>query len=91
MGFFDSLFGGGKKAKPRTKQAVSSATAATETPAIAATPDAEPAATDAAIIAAVAAAVIRHAGAAAFLPRVRRQNELWKAAGRQKVMDSRLV
>lgn len=102
MGLFDSLFGGKKKATPPKKEKKAPPAAAVSVSAEAATPgDLTPEivaaisasinmvmSDDAELIAAVTAAVI-HAGGGTGALRIRRTNNTWAAAGRQKLMDSR--
>ena len=104
MGLFDSLFGGGKKATPpkKEKKAVPAAAAPVSAEAEAPgglTPEIVAAITaginmvmndDAELIAAITAAVV-HAGGGAGALRIRRTNNAWAAAGRQKIMDGRQI
>lgn len=105
MGFFDSLFGGGKKAeapKKKKKKAVPAEAVETEsqqTPADGLTPE---------VIAAISASVnmilhdesdpavvaavvaaIAHARGGANAVKIKRSSNAWAASGRQKLMDSR--
>lgn len=99
MGFFDSLFGGGKKAEA-PKKAKKAAPAAVETAPAAADQGVPPeviAAIGASInevldggvemVAAIAAACV-HAQGGAYVP-IKRTSNAWAAIGRQKIMDSR--
>jgi hypothetical protein len=104
MGFFDSLFGGGKKpevsqAKPkRTKAEVSAAVEPAVIPAGGLTPEVIAAISasvgivmeeaSAEMVAAVTAAIV-HARGGGMAVRFRRASGAWAAAGRQKIMDSR--
>jgi len=99
MGFFDSLFGGGKKAKA-PKKAKKATPAAVETAPAAADQGVPPeviAAIGASInevldggvemIAAIAATCV-HAKGGAYVP-IRHTSKVWAAVGRQKLMDIR--
>lgn len=102
MGFFDSLFGGGKKAEA-PKKAKKAAPAAVETaPAAAEDTGVKPeviAAIGASIdlvlegglsaelVAAIAAACV-HSQGGAYVP-IKHTSNVWAASGRQKIMDSR--
>lgn len=104
MGFFDSLFGGGKKEEaPKAKPKKAKAPAA-EAPAVAAapagglTPEVIAAISasvgmvmedaSAEMVAAVTAAIV-HARGGAGAVRFRRASAAWASSGRQKIMDGR--
>lgn len=102
MGFFDSLFGGGKKPTPKKKKAA--ATLETmQTPAEAAGLSPEVIAViaasvnlalsdeaDAAIIAAVTAAIVHASKNGVMAVEIKRTGNVWAQTGRQKIMDARL-
>ena len=93
MGFFGSLFGGGKKAKPAVQEAAPvAAPVATGVPAevIAAITAGVTVVmdNDAEMIAAMTAA-IRHAGGGVPVVRIKRNNNLWAISGRSDLMTAR--
>lgn len=102
MGFFDSLFGGGKKQeapKAKTKKAkVAAPVEEAAAPAEGLTPEVLAAISasvgvvmedaSAEMVAAVTAAIV-HARGGGGAVRFKRTNTAWAAAGRQKIMDSR--
>lgn len=103
MGFFDALFGGGKKQEaPKKKpKKVRPKEPQAEAPAVAAgglTPEVIAAISasigvvmegeDAELVAAVTAAIV-HARGGGNAVRFRRNSGAWAAVGRQKLMDSR--
>ena len=96
MGFFDSLFGGGKKQKaPKKKTAAPVAVEAAEEgikPEVIAaiTASVNMVMSDDEMIAAIAAAIHHAGGAGSGLGlRVKRSSDAWAISGRQKLMDSR--
>jgi len=102
MGFFDSLFGGGKPAQPVKKKKEKVAPAAGEQPAsvtvdgeidpkivAAITASVNSMMDDAELIAAIVAATVHARTAGAHAVRIKRTNNSWAANGRQKIMDGR--
>jgi len=102
MGFFDSLFGGGKKPTPKKKKAAATLEPAQAT-AVATGLSPEVIAViaasvnmvlgdeaDAAIIAAVTAAIIHAAKNPVMAVEIKRSGNVWAETGRQKIMDARL-
>lgn len=103
MGFFDSLFGGGKKQeapKAKTKKAkVAAPVEEAAAPAEGLTPEVLAAISasvgvvmegaSAEMVAAVTAAIVHARGGGGGAVRFKRTNNAWAAAGRQKIMDSR--
>ena len=101
MGFFDSLFGGGKKEAPKAKpkKAKAPAAAAPEAaPADGLTPEVIAAISasvgmvmegaSAEMVAAVTAAIV-HARGGVSAVHFKRTSNAWAASGRQKIMDGR--
>lgn len=97
MGFFDSLFGGGKKeVAPKKKKAAPAAVETTVETGIkpeviaAISASINMVMSDDEMIAAIAAAIHHAGGAGTGLGlRIRRSSDAWAVAGRQKIMDSR--
>lgn len=105
MGFFDSLFGGGKSAEPPKKTKKPKAAPVAETtqdiPSITVEGEIDPKIVaaitasintmmdDAEMIAAIVAATVHARSVGAFAVRIKRPNNAWAASGRQKIMDSR--
>ena len=102
MGFFDSLFGGGKPAQPVKKIKEKVAPAADEQPSsvtvdgeidpkvvAAITASINSMMDDAEMIAAIVAATVHARTAGSHAVRIKRTTNAWAASGRQKVMDGR--
>ena len=102
MGFFDSLFGSGKKPTPKKKKAAATlepvqmtTVAASLSPEVIAVIAASVNMVlgdeaDAAIIAAVTAAIIHASKNQVMAVEIKRAGNVWAETGRQKIMDARL-